>query len=56
VSVPALPEVTTFGETGEEALAMAEDAICLAISYRRDHGEEVPTESKTAVREITVAV
>lgn len=56
VSVPALPEVTTFGESREEALAMAEDAIRLAISYRLDHGEEVPEASGTEVREITVAV
>jgi antitoxin HicB len=38
VSVPALPEVVTEGDTEEEALAMAEDAIRLAVSYRRDHG------------------
>jgi predicted RNase H-like HicB family nuclease len=32
VSVPALPEVATFGETEDEALAMAEDANRLALS------------------------
>ena len=56
VSVPALPEVATFGGTREEALRMAEDAIRLAISYRLDHGEEVPEAGTTEVREITVAV
>jgi antitoxin HicB len=56
VIVPGLPEVATFGETEAEALAMAEDAIRLAISYRRDHGEELPKESRPEVREITVPV
>ena len=56
VHVPALPEVVTFGETEVEALAMAEDAIRLAISYRLDHGEPVPEEVKPELREVTVAV
>jgi antitoxin HicB len=34
VLVPALPEVVTHGDTEREALAMAEDAIRLAIEYR----------------------
>jgi len=48
VRVPALPEVVTFGQTEDEALAMAEDAIRLAISYRLDHGEPVPDEMSLA--------
>ena len=56
VHVPALPEVVTFGETEGEALAMAEDAIRLALSYRLDHGEPVPEEVRPEVRQITVAV
>jgi antitoxin HicB len=56
VLVPGLPEVTTFGETEEEALAMAGDAIRLAISHRLDHGEELPRPSKPEVRQITVPV
>jgi antitoxin HicB len=56
VHVPALPEVVTFGETEAEALAMAEDAIRLAISYRLDHGEPVPQEVKPELREVTIAV
>ena len=55
VSVPALPEVATFGETEDEALAMAEDANRLALSYRRDHQEDVPAEGKAELREVTVA-
>ena len=56
VHVPSLPEVVTYGETEAEALAMAEDAIRLAISYRIDHGEPVPPEVKPEVRQVTVAV
>ena len=56
VLVPGLPEVATFGETEAEALAMAEDAIRLAISYRLDHGEELPGEGRPEVRQITVPV
>ena len=56
VHVPALPEVVTYGETQIEALAMAEDAIRLAISYRIDPGEAVPPEAKPEVRQVTVAV
>jgi antitoxin HicB len=43
VRVPALPEVLTFGATEAEALAMAADAIQLALAWRRDHGESIPT-------------
>jgi antitoxin HicB len=56
VHVPALPEVVTFGETEGEALAMAEDAIRLALSYRLEHGESLPEEVKPEVRQVTVAV
>jgi antitoxin HicB len=38
VTVPALPEVMTEGETEAEALQMAEEAIRAVLDYRRDHG------------------
>jgi predicted RNase H-like HicB family nuclease len=44
VSVPALPGVLTFGDTIEEAMAMAREAIALHIEGLRADGEEVPTE------------
>ncbi len=56
VHVPALPEVVTYGETEAEALAIAEEAIRLAISYRIDHGEPMPPEVKPEVRQVTVVV
>jgi antitoxin HicB len=37
VLVPALPEVVTEGDSEEEALANAEDAIRAIIEYRRDN-------------------
>jgi predicted RNase H-like HicB family nuclease len=36
--VPALPEVVTEGDTEQEALANAEEAIRAILAYRRDHG------------------
>jgi antitoxin HicB len=42
VSVPALPEVVTEGDTEAEALAMAEEAIRAVLGYRRDHGIAAP--------------
>jgi antitoxin HicB len=55
VSVPALPEVVTEGDSEDEALRMAEDAIRLALSYRRDHGLLIPSDATPSVRTITVA-
>lgn len=39
VRVPRLPEVVTTGETEDEALHMAENAIRLVVEYRREHRE-----------------
>ncbi len=38
VLVPALPEVVTEGDTEQEALANAEEAIRAVLEYRRDQG------------------
>src|SRR3546814_13865845 len=51
VLVPALPEVVTESDTEDDALRMAEDAIRLAVEYRRDHGEEIPTETQPKIRD-----
>jgi antitoxin HicB len=57
VHVPALPEVVTEGDTEEEALAMAKDAIELVLESRRELGEQIPVEvGKAKVREVTVAI
>jgi antitoxin HicB len=44
VTVPALPGVVTQGETLEEAIAMARDAIRLHVAALRADGEPVPEE------------
>jgi len=50
VHVPALPEICTEGETEDEALAMAKDAIELAIESRIERREPVPSEFQQPLR------
>jgi predicted RNase H-like HicB family nuclease len=54
VLVPALPEVVTYGETEDEALRMALEAIELALEVRREEGDEVPADVVPLVRTVTV--
>ncbi len=42
VTVPTLPGCVTFGETIDEAIGMAKEAISLYIESLTAHGEEVP--------------
>ena len=42
VSVPALPGCVTQGETREEALEMARDAIAAYLASLAKHGEPLP--------------
>jgi antitoxin HicB len=57
VHVPALPEVVTGGDTEEEAMAMAKEAIELVLESRRERGEEIPVETaKARMREVTVSL
>jgi len=44
VTVPSLPGCVTFGETVEEAITMAREAIELYLEDLREKGEEIPTE------------
>jgi antitoxin HicB len=55
VLVPALPEVATEGETEEEALAMARDAIRLVLDYRKEQGLPAPKDATPAIRKVMVA-
>ena len=48
VTVPSLPGVFTQGETIEEAIAMAKEAISLHIEGLIAHGEPVPEEDANA--------
>ena len=56
VTVPALPEVVTEGDTEDEALQMARDAIQLAIEVRVENGEDVPEPLPAILRHVKVAV
>jgi antitoxin HicB len=55
VLVPALPEVVTEGDTEEEALANAEEAIRAILAYRRDQGLTIPPDAQPEIRRVTVA-
>ncbi len=54
--VPAFPEIVTYGEDEPEALAMAKEAIELAIEHRASLGEDIPESGATPIREVTVSV
>jgi antitoxin HicB len=55
VSVPALPEVVTEGDSEAEAMLMAEEAIRAVLAYRRDHGIPIPGDAQPQLRKITIA-
>ena len=55
VLVPALPEVVTEGDTEQEALANAEEAIRAVLAYRREQGMTIPADAHPEIRLITVA-
>jgi antitoxin HicB len=55
VLVPALPEVVTEGDSEQEALTNAEEAIRVVLAYRRDHGLLIPADAHPEIRRVTVA-
>ncbi len=54
VTVPSLSGCITYGETIDEAVKMAKEAIELYIETLTAHGEDIPVEDN--VFETTVAV
>lgn len=50
VTSPDFPELTSFGETRDEALLYAESAFSEAIAARIAHREDLPAPSKGPVR------
>ena len=56
VRVPSIPEIVTFGESEQEALAMAEDAIRLVLEDCLARGEAIPVSHQPKVRKITVTL
>lgn len=55
VSVPSLPGCYTQGETVEEAMNMAREAVSLYIESLEAEGETVPDDSKNLEYSITLA-
>ncbi len=56
VTVPALPEVATQGETVDECLANAREAIELSLEVRRDEGDPIPGDAVPAVQLVHVEI
>jgi predicted RNase H-like HicB family nuclease len=54
VTVPSLPGCVTFGETLEESLSMARQAIELYIESLKAHGEDIPTEDEVLEYTLTL--
>lgn len=55
VSVPALPGCFTQGETIEEAIEMAREAISLYVESLEADGEPVPDDSRSLEYSLTLA-
>ncbi|MFO0794352.1 MAG: type II toxin-antitoxin system HicB family antitoxin [Candidatus Brocadiaceae bacterium] len=47
VIIPSLPGCITYGDTIDDAIKMAKEAIELYIESLKTHGEEIPTEEDT---------
>lgn len=56
VTVPALPEIVTQGDTLDDALFMARDAIELSLSVRLVEGMDIPPSDADGARIEIVAV
>ena len=55
VLVPALPEVVTEGDSEDEALSNAVEAIRAILAYRRARGITIPGDAQPQIRHVTVA-
>lgn len=56
VTVPMLPGCVTYGETIDDAIAMAREAIELSIEDLQEKGEEIPTEEGLLEYTLTIEV
>lgn len=54
VTVPALPGCVTYGETVDEAIAMAREAVEVYVESLRERGEEIPTEEGLLEYRLTI--
>ncbi|WP_214084241.1 type II toxin-antitoxin system HicB family antitoxin [Methanoculleus sp.] len=56
ITVPTLPGCVTFGETVEEATAMAREAVEVYVEGLREKGGEIPTGEGLLEDRLTVEV
>lgn len=56
VIIPSLPGCVTYGDSIDEAIEMAKEAIELYINSLKEHGEEIPTEREMLEYTLTVEV
>jgi antitoxin HicB len=56
VTVPMLPGCVTYGETIDDAIAMAREAIELSIEDLQEKGEDIPTEEGLLEYTLTIEV
>jgi antitoxin HicB len=54
VLVPSLPGCITYGDTVDESISNAKEAIELYIESLQAHGEEIPTEENMLEYTLTV--
>ena len=55
VFVPSLPGCITYGETIDESIINAKEAIELYIKSLKSHGEDIPTEENILEYTLTVS-
>ena len=56
VTVPALPEVQSAGDSEAEALARTHDAIAVVLTFRRDYDMAIPSDVVPLLRTVMVEV
>jgi len=54
VTVPTLPGCVTYGETVDQAIEMAKEAIGVYIESLVEHNEPIPDESNTLEYSVTL--
>lgn len=55
VTVPALPGLFTQGDTREEALAAAREAIAFHLECLEEEGEPIPADAALVIEHVEVA-
>ncbi len=56
VNVPSLPGCITFGDTIDEAIEMAKEAILLYIDSLKKHNEDIPSDDSTLEYNLKVGI